>query len=205
MTLPAWTPGDAITATRLQDMTDAINKAAYTEGFLPYAMAYGLPNNPVSDSSNALTAVSSGDGGIALIPFVLPGPMKLASIMVRNGDTASARSAEGRLYRSIGTGALQFVTGTDCTWSFTPSGADNRSANIATSGTLLIPGAYWLAIRNTSTTQTFNVRKTLNSSELSGTIAYTATGPALGSVFSWSSPAGAGGQYLARLQSSSAF
>lgn len=178
MSINAWTAGDPITAARLQEIADAINKTVYDEGFLPFAYPVGYEPPDASANSTALAAVSSGKAGINISPFYLPAPMRIQSVTIRNNDTASARSCEFGLYRDVGTATLQRVTGTDGTLSFTPGGAaSDRTGNVSTPGTLLLPGTYWLAIRNTSGSQVFTMRRGTSAPEASGNLCYTDNTP----------------------------
>lgn len=112
----------------------------------------------VAASTLTLAAVSGGNGGALAQWIPVLAPMYLDSYQIRQQSTASARTAEARLYQDNGDTTLDFVTGTDATWSFTPSSA-GRQTSSAVSGApvLLTPGWYLLVIRNTSASQTFQI------------------------------------------------
>ena len=201
VTIAVPTDGDDILGSWAADVAEAINASHYDAAFLPFAYPIGCPADVVSGATNALAAVSGGLAGSALVPFWLPGPLLIQSVTIRNGDTASARSCEFRLYRDNGQSALDFVTGTDGTLSFTPSAASDRTGNVSTPGTLITPGCVWLAIRNTSASQTFGLRR-LATTELSGNVASiinTASLAALGSTLDTAIMTGSPSLALARL------
>lgn len=183
-TIPVPTDGDDIVTSWGQDVAEAINATTYDEGFMPFAFPIGMTPGQASSGTSALAAVSGGNAGAALAPILLHAPMKIQSVTIRNGDTATARSCEFRLYRDKGASTLTFVTGTDGTLSFTPSAASDRTGNVSTPGTLLVPGVYWLAIRNTSASQTFALRR-FATTELDanhGKVIAAASVPALGAT-----------------------
>jgi len=106
-----------------------------------------------------LGAVSGGNGGAYLYPIRLDAPMLLQQLWFWNTNTATARSAEWRLfYERLGNSAtLDEVANANGTWSFTPSAASWRSSAAQSPPVLLGPGVYWVVIRNTSTSQTLGV------------------------------------------------
>lgn len=95
------------------------------------------------------------NGGTLAVPIHIVAPLVFDRLSIHNRNTASARSAEYRLYY-YGGSTLDFVTGTDGTFSFTPTVASDRTSTPSSSITLQ-PGVYWLAIRNTSATQNFSI------------------------------------------------
>ena len=169
MSIPSTPAGTPPLASWGQAVTDALNAIGY-QGFQPYAYPMGIDASAASTTQTNLVAVSASKAGILLIPIALRAPMLLQSITVRSSDTASARSCEMGLYRDTGSAILERVTGTDATLSFTPSAISDRTANVSAPGTPLLPGTYWLAIRNTSASQTFGVRRTTTYTELAGNL-----------------------------------
>lgn len=152
------------------DVTNTLNDLVETANFIPFAYPIGHTGvTAVHSGTSSLTAVSASLGGAAASPFWLPGPIALQSISIWQKSTASLRTAEFRLYRDVGTAEWEFITGTNGTFSFTPTVADERTANIATPGTIIYPGTVWLVIRNTSTSQTFQWGRTANPTEFTGT------------------------------------
>jgi hypothetical protein len=164
LTVPA--SGDVVAASWGAEVSNRLNRGNY----MPFAVPAGWYSGMASTQNSSLLAVSASKAGCMLVPFPLAGSMLIQSVTLRQGSTASARSAEFRLYYDDGTTTLQFVTGTDGTFSFTPSAADDRTANVSTPGTLLYAGMYWLAVRNTSASQTFVVRRGADLTELSGNV-----------------------------------
>ena len=162
--------GDELLAAWGESVADAINEL-YDEGFLPFAFAAGWDGVEASATSSNLVAVSASKAGIMLVPFLLSAPMVLQSVTLRSADSASARAAEAALYRDVGTTTLERITGTDMTWSFTPSAASDRTTAIGTPGTVLPRGTVWLAIRNTSASQTFGIRRIAAATEAAGNYA----------------------------------
>lgn len=138
----------------------------------PFAYHLGFPSNHTGDQS--LVAVAAGVGGALIVPMELTAPMLLQSISVINANTASLRTCDIRLYadnRTPGSaGALDFVTGTDCSLSFTPTVVSHRVANVSGAPVYLPMGMYWVVIRNSSTSQTFNIRLGTFSSDWIGTM-----------------------------------
>lgn len=128
-------------------------------GFALRGVTDGFPGNSAFGTGGALAAVSGGNGGAIAIPVNVPAPMLLAGYTVRNTDTASARAAEARLYYSKldNSATIDYVTASAAAWSFTPSAASNRFAALTGGDILIPPGVYWLVIRNTSTTQAFDI------------------------------------------------
>jgi hypothetical protein len=137
--------------TRERQLSDA--------SFAPYAHQPGY--NPTLTTSTAvnLAAVSAGNGGSIAIPILVQGHMLIQSVTIWSTDTATARTAEWRLYedRNDASNSLNEIAALNGTWSFTPSAASARASNAATPGTYLGPGLYWLVIRNTSASQTFGL------------------------------------------------
>ncbi len=175
--------GDSITATYGAAVATVVN-GIMDYGWLPYAYPQGVDAQDATSASTNLFTVAAGLGGVLLQPIYLPGPMKLQSISIRNGATASARAAEFALYQDTGSTTLAQVTGTTGTFSFTPAGADDRTANIGTPGTLLYPGVVWVAIRNTSTGQQFAVRHYAAPTELAFDLAMTNNSTGMASLAS---------------------
>lgn len=170
-------------------------------GWLPYAYPIGITMDQASGSASTLAAVSGGNAGAGACAILVSAPMALQSVTIRNGDTASARAAEFRLYRDDGSATLAFITGTDGTLSFTPGAASDRTANVSSPGVLLVPGVYWLVLRNTSASQTFAYRR-VASTELAGNVfaqVTTASVAALGSTIDLTSWTFNAFQFMARL------
>jgi hypothetical protein len=118
----------------------------------------GLDNTSASFAvTRSLAAVSAGNAGAVGALVFVTAPMKLRSISVWNKNTATARTAEGRVFNITTSSTASFITGTDCTWSFTPSAASLRAATVSGAPVALDPGYYLVVIRNTSASQTFDV------------------------------------------------
>lgn len=137
-------------------------------GRVHLALPVGLFLSGTVSTAITLAAVSGGNGGALWVPIVVPAPMLLQQIGVWNLDTASARSAEARIYLDAGSATCSFVTGTDVAWSFTPSAASSRTADVSGAPVTLDPGMYLVVIRNTSATQVFSIGRSSNSTITSG-------------------------------------
>lgn len=133
---------------------DALHSGSYHAiGRLPIVSS---PWQLYSDApSNAESLASSG--GTLIVPIYVPAPFNYTTLHIWSTDTASARAAEHRLYY-YGGSTMDFVTGTDGTFSYTPGGAaSNRTSAVSGAPVALKPGGYILAIRNTSGAQTFGI------------------------------------------------
>jgi len=160
-------------------VADAINDLLLDGSFAPYAFPVGYTPDDAPTSTYAVLAAS---GGAALVPMLVPGPMKLRTVTIYNGDANLARSVEFALYRSDGSQLVR-IDGTDGTMSFTAAGTADRSGNITTADTLILPGVAWLAIRNTHASSLFTLMRQPTPTHLvgSGRGAYKTIG-ALGST-----------------------
>lgn len=154
-------------------------------GAWPSALGYAAGNNTFdfSGSALALNTVSGGNGGAVAVPIIVPALTEVAQYKLWCTDTASARNAEARLYKDTGSSTLQFVPGSDATFSFTPSAASAQTAFPSSSAFVLEPGMYWLVIRNTNTSRAFDIGGTTNSaSNLATNSLSTTSTAALGST-----------------------
>lgn len=172
MSIPVPILGERTVYTWAQAVAETLNALTEEQGFMPYAYPMGYDPQVATSTQSNLAAVSSSKAGVMLVPFALHAPLALQSITIRSSDTASARSAEARIYLDTGSRQLPVVVGCATSWSFTPSAASDQTSNIFTPGTVLMPGTYWLTIRNTSASQTFGIRRQPNVTELVGNIAY---------------------------------
>lgn len=191
--------GDLITQDWGESVADALNGSKW----VPHVLPIGMSQDVVSSSTVTLAAVSAGLGGVTCVPLFVPGIMSLQSVQIRQGSTASAREAEFGLYTDDGTTTLQRVTGTTGTFSFTPSAVDDRTANVAGVPKIIGPGIYWLVIRNTSTSQTFVIRRTAPTELIAagfGVQLTTASTAALGATLDTTGFSGPSGIPLVRLQ-----
>lgn len=123
-------------------------------GYLPFAYGLGLAGDAVTTTARNLAAA----GGATLLPIEIAAPMLVESISIYNTDTASARSWEWRLFAEpAGGGAtLNHIAGLNGTDAFTPGSAGIRTV-AATTPTLIGPGLYWVAVRNTHATNQFGI------------------------------------------------
>lgn len=104
--------------------------------------------------ANALVA----NGGSMMCPIDVPAPMSLQGITFRNTDTANARSMEWRLYvDDNGTATADEIAGANGTDSWTPAAANTRDVACASPPVSILPGTYWLVIRNTHATNTLGI------------------------------------------------
>lgn len=141
----------------VKDSADAVTDPGATAIPTSLWQSYLYPVGAVANAAPTNAEALPSSGGSIAIPFTLPGPMKLKNVLIHNRDTASARAAEWRLFYDDGSSTAVAVTGADGTWSFTPSAASDRSSTASGSPVILLPGAYWLVIRNTSGAQTFGL------------------------------------------------
>jgi hypothetical protein len=122
----------------------------------PAGIFWSTPNSAASN----LAAVSAGNGGSIITGINLASNMLLQEFWLYCTDTATARTAEWALFadrRNIG-GLLDRWSATAIgTFSFTPAAASWRSSTPSSAPVLLAPGAYFIAVRNTSAAQTFGV------------------------------------------------
>lgn len=137
-------------------------------GFAPFVMNPQANPTLAYTSSRALAAVSATLAGAILMPVFSPTPFFPYDITIISNDTATARTAEARLYvDALGNAhGLTYVPNTACTFSFTPSAASVRSSSTITSAGLLPAGWYYIALRNTSATQTFSIGTSAGSAAL---------------------------------------
>lgn len=123
----------------------------------PFAYPMGFDIGGTYSSSMALAVESGGLAGAVAVPIVLSCPMRLQRVMLRQANVASLRSAEWGLYLDNGDiTSNKLVRVASGTYSFTPSGADNRASAASGAPVMLGAGLYWFVLRNTSSTYTFD-------------------------------------------------
>ena len=181
--------GDAVTATWGSSVADAINNTH--DDKLPFVNAMGLHQSTNKIVDLNLDAVSSGNSGAVIIPFWVPMSMDLVGYAFYNAASATQREAEFRLYKDTGSTTLEEVADSDATASYTPSAQDIRHITLTGGNLAITPGMYWLAIRNTDTTDTFKLGCGANTADWSDDDNYMArtysTCPALGATLDVSS------------------
>jgi hypothetical protein len=152
-------------------------------GYMPMAFPIGHSSAHAYATALNLDIVSGGNGGARAMPLLLTSRMIAVRWILYNTDTANARSAEVRLYQDVGSNILEFVTGSNATFSFTPGAAARRTADMAVFPVVLQPGVYWAVIRNTSTARSFGIGFTAAAGglDLKANVSNTTT-PALGST-----------------------
>lgn len=123
-------------------------------GRVPYAYALEMPENAAYTTVRTLAAA----GGATLFPVLIPGWMFVQSLTIHNLNVATARSWEWRLYAEpdAGSAVANEVAGINGSESFTPVAASNRTVSATTPG-LVGPGLYWVAIRCTHATNSFDI------------------------------------------------
>jgi len=138
-------------------MADGIRQKPITPyGFLPFAYPAGEPSTAGVSGSSALAAA----GGSFAVPIFLTAPMLLQSYSVWNQDATLLRTAEARLYvdRLDNAAAINFVPGTDATFSFTATvAASQTSGAVSGAPVVLGPGLHWFVLRNTAAANTFGI------------------------------------------------
>lgn len=93
-----------------------------------------------------------------LIPLVITSPLAVSSLIFMNADTTLARAAEWRLYYdSDRTSILKEVPGAHGgTGTYIATAASLQSVPIAV-GVVLLPGDYWLAVRNAAASNALTI------------------------------------------------
>lgn len=161
------TDGDLSYSTSLEAVLAGDGTRARGVASLGWALtAYHHPINASGSFGTAvsLAAVAASLGGAVAVPMYVPAHMLLQSVMVRSTNTTLLRTAEWRLYlqpqhtSTSGEATVNEIAGANGTWSFTAAAASNQTSGAAASAPVyLAPGMYVLAIRNTSTAQTFDI------------------------------------------------
>lgn len=130
------------------------------------------------------SALSLAVGAAAVAPIWVPSPMLLRKYELWCTDAATARSAEIGLYydrftSDTGRSSLSLlhrVVGSDATFSFTPTvAAVQTSADVSGAPVAILPGYYYIIIRNTHATSTFDIGGQSNSATLLGTFSASKT------------------------------
>jgi hypothetical protein len=123
-------------------------------GRAPFAYAYGMNISDTYATARTLAAA----GGATIFPIGLDTWMFVQSLSIRNLDAATARSWEWRLFREPdnGSATLVEVGGINGTDSFTGAGAQTRTS-AATTPALVAPGMYWVVVRNSHATSSFDL------------------------------------------------
>lgn len=118
----------------------------------------GTPLHHSASLAYSSSASLPAAGGSRAIPMVVLAPINLSGYQVYCTDTASARSAQLRLYRDVGSNTFQEIPQSDATLSFTPGSAAIRTALVSSATSIpLGPGIYWLIVRNSHATNTFGI------------------------------------------------
>jgi hypothetical protein len=127
-------------------------------GWQPYAFPLGFWQGGVYTTAVNLAVVAAGLGGTLLVPVFVPGPMRVDGVSIWSTDATLLRTAEWRLFedRLNNSGNLSEIAACNGTFSFTPVAASQRSS-VAGSIVTIGAGVYWLAIRNTSASNTFGI------------------------------------------------
>ena len=140
------------TDTLITALSDLVTAAQGT-GFAALVPPVGLQVATAQVSGPALPI----NGGTVLIPYQLTSPMSLQGISIRSADASLLRTAEWRLYVDVGSVNLNEILGANGTFSFTPGAVSTQWSNAVAAPVALLPGAYWLAVRNTSAANAFNM------------------------------------------------
>ena len=150
-------------------------------GFAPYA--YPVNFNPANAFTTALSLPANG--GSILIPMLIPAPMDLYSVSIRNTDTTLARAWHFFIYRQH---SQQRAASSDensltpiaygVNDSFTAAAASTRTLAATSSGAFpyyLPAGIIWIAIVNAHATNTLGLGSTANSAAFAPNTARTKT------------------------------
>lgn len=126
---------------------------------LGVGMRYAVGGVLVGDTFGTTISLAA-NGGSVMCWLEVVTPIRLQSWLIRNTDTATARSYEIALFKdtaSGGSNTLTKVAESYSSESFTPSAASTRSVAVATPNTVLPPGMYVVVLRNSHATSTFTV------------------------------------------------
>lgn len=123
-------------------------------GWLPFAFPWGMANHTAFANTTTLPI----NGGSLAVPIFLEAPMLLQSYTIGQKDAAGIHALEVRLYEDRQGGNVNFVTGSDATFAYTPAAADVRvSTAVSGAPVVLGPGLYWVVLRNTSAAVTAGI------------------------------------------------
>lgn len=144
--------GGTLDAAAITAGTLALGRA--TVGRAPYALPPGQGFNDIFTTVRTLAAA----GGSTLVPILIPAWMFVQSVTIHNLNVATARSWEWRLYAEPdgGSATANEVANMNGGETFTPGAASNRTVSAGTPG-LVAPGSYWLAIRCSHATNSFDI------------------------------------------------
>jgi hypothetical protein len=141
------------------------------DGWLPYA----YPLNFVANAAFTTALALATNGGSLAVPINLPSHMLLASVSVRNTNTATARTWGWDLYRQEATeNTLSRVAASDGNQTFTPTVASTRTL-AAAAPVSLTAGVYWLVVQGRHATSDFGLGSTAASSAFALNTAQTKT------------------------------
>lgn len=168
LTLPSNTTAETTTGTFRYDTTESNVFYYNSQREIVQNVGWAVGAHHMDYSGEMIVDVSTSlaiNGGTRLIPIMVYANMLVQDLYIWSSDTAAAlRTAEWRLYRqrlnngNAGENTINSIVGVNGTFSFTPAGAATfQSSTAATPGTYIGPGIYWLAIRNTSATNTFGL------------------------------------------------
>jgi hypothetical protein len=121
---------------------------AFPHGFSPFV---GLANS----------AALAANGGTVVVPLVVTGPLLLESVSFWNLDTSTARGpVELAIFQEAVqvAGTLDVVSGAVGTLgSYTPSAAALRTIALTSPPVTLLPGVYWVALKNNHASNTLAI------------------------------------------------
>lgn len=148
------------------------NKFITPTGWQPYATQEGFNETMVP----GLTSLPA-NGGTVLLPIYLHASMALGSVVIWEMDTGTLRGWRWDLYQDIDNNSSPnaALIATSTTQTFTPTVASKRTLVATSAPVVLAPGVYYLAVQNTSATQTLGLGSTAAGSNLAPTTAKTKT------------------------------
>lgn len=168
---------------------------------IPFASPNGLAVSAAAGAAYSLIVDTAGSAGAVVAYIPVTGHLLLQQVVFWCTDTAAnLRTGEWGLYVD-GLDRTQPLLARVAygTWSFTPAGAAAARPSTVTSPAapvMLVPGGYYLVIRNTSATQVMTVARNdgtvfgRNNGRINNTVGITALGQTI-SLNGWT---GTGGQ-----------
>lgn len=137
-------------------VVDGLNSAVV--GWQPFAYPVGMALSDVVGATITLPA----NGGAIAVPMLISGPMRITGLSFYSQDAAGARSMEWGLYQQLDSvpasnekdaeSALTVIG----TFSVNPSAVGAKYSAL-TNSERVMPGLYWLVLRNTHAANTFGV------------------------------------------------
>lgn len=135
------------------EWNDGTRSRFYSLGYGPIITLPGHSNQNTYGGAITLAA----NGGTLIVPFWSPGNCLLDNLLIRNNDTASARSWTWAIYVDINnaTNAIARWCAASGSDAFTAAAASNRQLTVGSAPVYLPQGWFYLAIQNNHASNTF--------------------------------------------------